>query len=186
MTSSVCVVHHLRETHIDVYDLLPEENYTFYAVSLTVAGPSYANSSFVFVRTESRGLLVGHYAAMGIAVLILLAFVVIGAVTCIRCILTLLIFNFTFVFLIWHLVFSDFYSFNALTWLGIRKNLRSVKVEWWGVGVVICLDRCILFAYGLAYATASPKPHLLLLHLNPDWFYLSGTGLPRLSWKRNH
>jgi len=98
MTSSVCVVHHLRETHIVVYDLLPEENYTFYAVSLTVAGPSYANSSFVFVRTESRGLLVGHYAAMGIAVLILLAFVVIGAVTCIRCILTLLIFNFTFVF----------------------------------------------------------------------------------------
>ena len=24
-----------------------------------------------------------------------------------------------------------------------------------------------------------PQPHL-----NPDWFYLSGTGLPRLSWKR--
>ena len=23
-------------------------------------------------------------------------------------------------------------------------------------------------------------------HLNPDWFYLSGTGLPRLSWKRGH
>ena len=30
----------------------------------------------------------------------------------------------------------------------------------------------------------SPKPHHLLPHLNPDWFYLSGTGLPRLSWKR--
>ena len=27
-------------------------------------------------------------------------------------------------------------------------------------------------------------PHNLLSHLNPDWFYLSGTGLPRLSWKR--
>ena len=23
-----------------------------------------------------------------------------------------------------------------------------------------------------------PKPHHLLPHLNPDWFYLSGTGLP--------
>ena len=23
-----------------------------------------------------------------------------------------------------------------------------------------------------------------LPRLNPDWFYLSGTGLPRLSWKR--
>jgi len=29
-----------------------------------------------------------------------------------------------------------------------------------------------------------PKPHRLLPHLNPNWFYLSGTGLPRLSWKR--
>jgi len=26
-----------------------------------------------------------------------------------------------------------------------------------------------------------PKPHHLLPHLNPDWFYLSGTGLPRLT-----
>ena len=29
-----------------------------------------------------------------------------------------------------------------------------------------------------------PKPHHLLPHINPDWFQLSGTGLPRLSWKR--
>jgi len=27
-----------------------------------------------------------------------------------------------------------------------------------------------------------PKPHHILPYLNPDWFYLSGTGLPRLSW----
>ena len=46
--------------------------------------------------------------------------------------------------------------------------------------------RCRLFAYGPADATAIPKPHHLLLHLNPDWFYLSGTGLLRLSWKRVH
>ena len=37
-----------------------------------------------------------------------------------------------------------------------------------------------LFAHGPADATASPG----LPHLNPVWFYLSGTGLPRLSWKR--
>ena len=43
---------------------------------------------------------------------------------------------------------------------------------------------CRLFAYGPANATAIPKPHHLLPHLNPDWFYLSGIGLPRLSWKR--
>ena len=39
-----------------------------------------------------------------------------------------------------------------------------------------------MFAYGPADATVIPKPHHLLPHLNPDWFYLSGTGLPRLSW----
>jgi len=32
-------------------------------------------------------------------------------------------------------------------------------------------------------ATAVPKRHQLLPHLNPDWLYLSDTGLPRLSWK---
>ena len=31
---------------------------------------------------------------------------------------------------------------------------------------------------------AIPKPHHHLPHLKPDWFYLSGTGLTRLSWKR--
>jgi len=31
-----------------------------------------------------------------------------------------------------------------------------------------------------------PKPHHLLPHLNPDWFYFSGTGLCRLFWKRGH
>ena len=36
--------------------------------------------------------------------------------------------------------------------------------------------RCSLFAYGPANATVSPKPYHLLPHLNPDWFYLSGTG----------
>ena len=26
-------------------------------------------------------------------------------------------------------------------WLGVRKSVRPVKIEWWGVGVVICLER---------------------------------------------
>jgi len=29
-------------------------------------------------------------------------------------------------------------------------------------------------------------PHHLLLHLNPDWFNLSGAGLPGMSWKSDH
>ena len=36
--------------------------------------------------------------------------------------------------------------------------------------------RCRLFAYGCI-----PKPHHLWSRLNPDWFYLSDTVLPRLS-----
>ena len=39
--------------------------------------------------------------------------------------------------------------------------------------------RCRLFAYGPADATAILQPH----HLYPDWFYLSGTGLPRCPGK---
>jgi len=70
-------------------------------------------------------------------------------------------------------------------WLGVRKSIRPVKIEWWGVGVVVCLE-CRLFAYGPADATAIPKRYHLLPHLNPDWFYLSGIGFPRLFWKRGH
>jgi len=36
---------------------------------------------------------------------------------------------------------------------------------------------------GPADATAIPKPHHLLPHLIPDWFYLSDTSLPRFPGK---
>jgi len=26
-------------------------------------------------------------------------------------------------------------------WLGVRKSIRPVKIEWWGGGVVMCLER---------------------------------------------
>jgi len=38
--------------------------------------------------------------------------------------------------------------------------------------VVICLERG---ADGPADDSAIPKLHIFLPHLNPDWFYLSGT-----------
>ena len=49
--------------------------------------------------------------------------------------------------------------------------------------MVIGLLQGGLLAYVPADATVISKPHNLLPHLNPDWFNLSGTGLPRLSWK---
>ena len=51
--------------------------------------------------------------------------------------------------------------------------------------MVICLERgadCI----SSSGCHCIPKPHHLLSHLNPDWFYPSGSGLPRLSWKQTH
>jgi len=53
--------------------------------------------------------------------------------------------------------------------------------------VVVCLEQGadrLHRPYGPADATVSPKPHHLVRYLNPDWFLLSGTGLPRLSRKR--
>ena len=66
-------------------------------------------------------------------------------------------------------------------WLGVQKSIRPVKIEWWGVDEVICLEQG---ADCLYYRHCIPKPHHLLPHLSLDWFYLSGVGLPRLSWKR--
>jgi len=55
--------------------------------------------------------------------------------------------------------------------MGVKKSIRPVKLSDEVSGA-----RCRLFAYGPADATAIPKPH-------PDWFYLSGTGLPGCSGK---
>jgi len=65
--------------------------------------------------------------------------------------------------------------------VGRQEEHPAVKIEWqwWGVDVVVCLGEVQIVC--IADSTAIPKPHNLLPHLNPDWFYLSGTGLPRLS-----
>jgi len=43
-----------------------------------------------------------------------------------------------------------------------------------GVVIVICLE----LGADLHMAQLMPLPLTLLLQYNPDWFYLSGTGLP--------
>ena len=48
------------------------------------------------------------------------------------------------------------------------------KLELWGTGMVICLERDTDL-HGPADATAT---HCLLLQKNQDLFYLSGTGSP--------
>jgi len=46
-----------------------------------------------------------------------------------------------------HQIYSDWRC-----WLGGKKSIRPVNIDWWGAGVVICLDRG---AYGPADDTAS-------------------------------
>jgi len=77
-------------------------------------------------------------------------------------------------------------AFSALTLLvGRQEELpacnNSVMRCWCDY---LSAARCRLFAYGPADATAIPKPHHFLPHLSRDRFYLSGTGLPRLSWAK--
>jgi len=50
--------------------------------------------------------------------------------------------------------------------------------------VVIYLERGADCLHIVQLMLLHRKPHHLLPHLNSDWFYFSGTGLPRLSWKR--
>ena len=74
-------------------------------------------------------------------------------------------------------------AFSTLTLLVGRQEEHLACKNW----VMRCCcgylsgARCRLFEYSPADATAS---RCLLPHLNSDWFYLSGTSLPRFSWKR--
>ena len=107
--------------------------------------------------------------------------------------------------------FTNIYSviisvaFSALTFLvGHQeehlacKNLSDEVLTWlsvWSMLQIVCICKVplqrtcswsvtlnsTLTLYGPADASAIPKPCHLLPHLNPDWFFLSGTGLTRLS-----
>ena len=51
--------------------------------------------------------------------------------------------------------------------------------------MVMCLQRGAESLHIFQLIPVHPKTPLSLLHhLHPDWFYLSGTELLRLSWKR--
>ena len=64
-----------------------------------------------------------------------------------------------------------------------EQEHTACKIEWWGVDVVICLERGAHRLHMSSWCRCIPKPHHLLPHLNPYWFYLSSTGIPRLSLK---
>jgi len=46
--------------------------------------------------------------------------------------------------------------------------------------VVVCLEQGAYCLHMVQLMPMHPKPHDLLLHLNPDWFHLSGTGFTQV------
>jgi len=60
-------------------------------------------------------------------------------------------------------------------WLGGRKGIRPVKTEWWGAGMVICLE----LGADLHMAQLIPLPLTVSCFIKIQiGFYLSGTGSP--------
>jgi len=101
-----------------------------------------------------------------------------------------------------------FTAFSALTLLvGWQEGHPACKkTEWWGAGVVVCLEQgadlhvaqlmplpltvsCfskiqIVFPFWYRLTWVIPKKGPLNVCVCVCWFYLSGTSLLRLSWKR--
>ena len=73
-------------------------------------------------------------------------------------------------------VLSMTVAFSALTLLVGRQEGHPdcKKTEWWGVGMVVCLERG---AY-LIWPSWCHCHSLSLASVKSDWFYLSGTGSP--------
>jgi len=63
--------------------------------------------------------------------------------------------------------------------LSIRRSTRSVKIEGWGAGMVVCLEKGKNDLY-----TGTPSPLASLKSRMVLWFYLSDASLSRSSWKR--
>jgi len=68
-------------------------------------------------------------------------------------------------------------------WLGGRKRIQPVKTEWWGAGVVICLERGANDLHMIQLMPLPPRSSSLA-PVKSRMVYLSGAGLPRLSWKK--
>ena len=83
--------------------------------------------------------------------------------------------------------FILFYAFGALTLLAWHQEEHPVCKNWvmrcwcsylsglWSEVQIVCIWS--------SWCHCIPKPHHLLPRLNPDWFYLCGTCLLRLSWQ---
>jgi len=75
---------------------------------------------------------------------------------------------------------------GALTLL-VGRQEEHLACKNWEFGCWVWLSVCSevqIVCIWSSWCHCHPKPRHLLSHLNPDWFYLSVIGLPRLTWKR--
>jgi len=70
--------------------------------------------------------------------------------------------------------------FDAVGWVAGRASGLQ-KTEWWGTGMVACLEQGANDLHGTADATATPSS---LAPVKSRVVYLSGAGIPSLSWKK--
>jgi len=69
-------------------------------------------------------------------------------------------------------------------WLGVWNMVVFFSHNWvmklsvWNEVQIVCIWS------SWCHCIPKPQPHLLLPHLNQDWFYLSGISLHRFSWER--
>ena len=71
--------------------------------------------------------------------------------------------------------------------LGIRKSIRPIKIEWWGVGVVICLERgadCshMVQLMPLHPKTSSTHASFKSRLVSPFWYWLTQAVLENSHW----
>jgi len=124
---------------------------------------------FSFITTSRR---YNHLATLFFVVLVVLVFLVgdygDSAITCISVLLMLLLLLHYFSFTITRRQCA----FSVLTMLVGRQEEYPACKNW---VMVICLERGAECLH-MVQLMPLPYPNHLLPHLNPDWFYLSGTG----------
>ena len=69
-------------------------------------------------------------------------------------------------------------------WLGLRKSIRPEKNDWWGVGVVICVERGADYLHMVQLMPLHPKTPSSLASFKSRLVFPFCASLPRLSWKR--
>ena len=70
--------------------------------------------------------------------------------------------------------------------LGIRKSIRPVKFEWWGVSMVISLEQLDIVCIWSCRCHCCLEPCCLLPCYNPEWFFPFWDHLMQLVLENRH